>query len=324
MRINSERGQGTVEWIALLALVAALIAFLATLAGLALPGFALAQAIASRLVCAVELNGGCGAGGSALVSAYGEELARTISAHAPELVYEPGMRAVPVDYRSCREDPCSLGPESGEVRRSFEGEPVTLFTHAVYCRGSAEPPPGGDYDCSGARAGSLYLQYWAYYPGSNTKVYGEDGFHHDDWESEQVRLGAESGEARASSHHGYNYDGGPMSWPSDTGLVSRSAWDRSTGKLFVSDGSHAGHVHESRHLSIRRVGHAGADLGVDAYSLASGRRPRAKLPHRLTVPPARTRWTPASRLKASPFIPRKNSIRGFVYDVKTGELREVG
>src|SRR5689334_16862913 len=31
-----------------------------------------------------------------------------------------------------------------------------------------------------------------------------------------------------------------------------------------------------------------------------------------------------ARLKASPFIPRKNSIRGFVYDVKTGELREVG
>ena len=29
-------------------------------------------------------------------------------------------------------------------------------------------------------------------------------------------------------------------------------------------------------------------------------------------------------LKASPFIPRKDSIRGFVYDVKTGELREVG
>jgi carbonic anhydrase len=30
-----------------------------------------------------------------------------------------------------------------------------------------------------------------------------------------------------------------------------------------------------------------------------------------------------ARLKASPFIPRKDSIRGFVYDVETGELREV-
>jgi carbonic anhydrase len=31
-----------------------------------------------------------------------------------------------------------------------------------------------------------------------------------------------------------------------------------------------------------------------------------------------------ARIKASPFIPRKESVRGFVYDVKTGRLREVG
>jgi carbonic anhydrase len=30
-----------------------------------------------------------------------------------------------------------------------------------------------------------------------------------------------------------------------------------------------------------------------------------------------------ARIKASPFIPRKNNIRGFVYDVKTGRLNEV-
>lgn len=30
-----------------------------------------------------------------------------------------------------------------------------------------------------------------------------------------------------------------------------------------------------------------------------------------------------ARIKASPFIPRKDKIRGFVYDVKTGRLREV-
>ena len=29
------------------------------------------------------------------------------------------------------------------------------------------------------------------------------------------------------------------------------------------------------------------------------------------------------RIEASPFIPRKDSIRGFVYDVETGRLREV-
>jgi carbonic anhydrase len=31
-----------------------------------------------------------------------------------------------------------------------------------------------------------------------------------------------------------------------------------------------------------------------------------------------------ARLKVSPFIPKKDKIRGFVYDVKTGRLTEVG
>ncbi|HYY02882.1 MAG TPA: carbonic anhydrase [Gaiellaceae bacterium] len=30
-----------------------------------------------------------------------------------------------------------------------------------------------------------------------------------------------------------------------------------------------------------------------------------------------------ARIKASPFIPNKDQVRGFVYDVETGELREV-
>ena len=30
-----------------------------------------------------------------------------------------------------------------------------------------------------------------------------------------------------------------------------------------------------------------------------------------------------ARIKASPFVPHKNAIRGFVYDVKTGRLREI-
>jgi len=31
-----------------------------------------------------------------------------------------------------------------------------------------------------------------------------------------------------------------------------------------------------------------------------------------------------NRIKASPFVPNKSSIRGFVYDVRTGKLNEVG
>ena len=252
MTIRDESGQGTVEWIGLLALVALLVAALAALAGIVLPGVALAEAIGSRLVCAIDLGGGCAdVGVSPLVAAYGSKLAATIADHAPDLVYERGMRALPVDYRRCRQDPCSLGPEAGEVDRSYEGEPVTLFVHAVDCRGSAEPPPGETYDCSGARAGSLYIQYWAYYPGSDTKIYGDAGFHHDDWESEQVRLGPAGDEVRASSHHGYNYVGGATNWLSDAGVTHRSAWGPERHRYYISGGSHAGHASESDEGAFR-------------------------------------------------------------------------
>ena len=30
-----------------------------------------------------------------------------------------------------------------------------------------------------------------------------------------------------------------------------------------------------------------------------------------------------ARIKASPFVPRTDAVRGFVYDVATGKLREV-
>jgi carbonic anhydrase len=32
---------------------------------------------------------------------------------------------------------------------------------------------------------------------------------------------------------------------------------------------------------------------------------------------------PIGRIEANPFIPRKTSVRGFVYDVKSGKLNEV-
>ena len=30
-----------------------------------------------------------------------------------------------------------------------------------------------------------------------------------------------------------------------------------------------------------------------------------------------------ARIKASPFVPHKDSVRGFIYEVQTGRLREV-
>ena len=303
-RLARQDGQSTVEWVGLLLVVAALLGALLAAVGSGPPAGLFARAIAERLLCAAGIDAVCGSSGD-LIAAYGPELAGRVEQNAPRIVYEEGMTALPVDFRSCRGKACGNGPDSGPVWRSDTGEPAAAFVHVVDCRTSlarAESTARG-YDCSGERSGNLYIQYWFYYEDSTWLggvVPGGIEHHEDDWESGQIRVTPNGTESRATSHNGYDYDGGPMSWPSDTGLVPRSAWDRSTGKLYVSGGSHAGHVHENRHLSVRRVGRAGADLGVDAYALASGHRPRAELPRRLTVPPARTRWTPASRLTLIP------------------------
>ena len=186
--------------------------------------------------------------------------------HTPTLEYEDGMRALPVDYRSCREDGCAEGAESGPVNESLDGEQVTAFVHVVDCRDGAASE---GYDCAGARAGRLYLQYWLYYPGSATAraLLGDAGAHPDDWESFQVRIGPDGPvEARASSHHGYNGDSGD--WLSDSGLVEKAGWTASSGRYLISGGSHAG-----------RVG--GPSRPAAAFQ-SSARRP--KRPQRWTAP----------------------------------------
>jgi hypothetical protein len=299
-----QAGQTTVEWVGLCLVISVLLVGMLAAVGSGLPGGVLARSIALQLLCAADLSSTCAASGD-LVAAYGPEVAGEVERNAPRIVYEAGMTALPVDFRSCRGKACGNGPDSGAVWRSDTGEPAVAFVHVVDCRtdlARIESTTHG-YECDGDRAGNLYIQFWLYYEDSTWLGGVASGgleHHEDDWEGVQVRLTPDGIESRATSHHGYNYDGGPLSWPSDTGLTHRAGWDRSTGKLFVSGGTHAGHVHENRHLSIRRVGHAGAGVGVDAYALARGERPSAKLPRRLTVPPERSRWTPASRLTLVP------------------------
>ena len=232
-----EEGQATPEWLGVVLTVALTMATLAAL-GIRLPGLALGGAILERIACAAGTGGDCGRTGE-LALAYGAELAGLVEGNAPRLEYEDGMRALPVDFRSCREDACAEGAEAGEVTRSVAGEPVTAFVHVVDCRdpGSAEP----EVDCSGERAGHAYLQYWLYYPGSSTRIWGEAGRHPDDFESFQIRVAADGRvESRASSHHGYNDRHG--SWASDTGLSTRPAWTADTGRYAIAGGSHAGRV----------------------------------------------------------------------------------
>ncbi|HMC06002.1 MAG TPA: hypothetical protein VKG89_01280 [Solirubrobacterales bacterium] len=310
--IRAERGQGTVEWVGLVSLVSLLLVGVVAAAGARAPGAGLARSIVARLLCAADLADSC-TSDSSLLDAYGPELAAEVADHAPEIVYEAGMTALPVDFRSCRSTRCANGPDSGPVWASDTGAPAASFVHAVDCRTteSRAREEGRGFDCSGERAGDLYIQFWLYYQDSATlrALPGDLGFHPDDWEGYQVRIGPSGTESRATSHHGYNYDGGPMSWPSDVGLVHRSAWGRATGRLYVSGGSHAGHVHERRRFSIDRAEWASGAAVSDAYAVARGERPRARFPRRLTEPPPRPRWTPRSRLELIPIETLSRSAR---------------
>ena len=263
--LASEAGQSTVEWVGLVLVVSVVIGAFAALAGLALPAAELAGAIASRLVCAAGLAGPCTSGPDALSAAYGGALGSLVAEHAPQIRYEPGMSALPVDYRHCRDDRCAAGPGNARVARSLSGEPAVVFTHVVDCR-RASPTPGAN--CSGPAAGNRYLQYWLYFPGSATGEgstilrgairelsadLGAPTYHPDDWESVQLRIDPDGGaEMRASAHDGYG--GG---WqPADESAYT------------VSGGSHAGTVEPAEFARItppRRLGLIPLEPIADAH-----------------------------------------------------------
>lgn len=266
--MGTERGQSTVEWVGLLALIGLLLTAL-LVAGVRVPGAALVQAVAARILCAASLADGCG-DQPGLIAAYGTEVGELAREQMPMLAFEEGSRALPVDFRRCRSSDCADGSERGLVHRTDQGLAVTAFVRVVDCRaGEAE-----GVDCSGERGGNLYIQYWMYYADSATlrdiPIAGGQGYHRDDWESVQIRIGPDGEvDQRASSHHGYNHGRGVANWGSDAGFAPINAaaeavgvreangWGPRTGILLVSGGSHAGNAagipHVDRFTPGRRV-----------------------------------------------------------------------
>jgi hypothetical protein len=150
-----ERGQATVEWVALVLLVAlalgALVAFGPHVDGRSYGGF-----LARAIVCAVR--GGCDQGRDALQLAYGQRDAALVREYAPNIVYEPGEKEIPIDFRRCRATKCGDAPtdRSLDVSQTNTGVPATAFTHVTH------------------QGGSTFIQYWFYYPDSNTTWAGSD------------------------------------------------------------------------------------------------------------------------------------------------------
>ncbi len=256
--MRSERGQSTVEWVGLLLLVGLLLGGLVA-AGVRIPGTSLVESVASRILCSASLADSCGDEPD-LIAAYGTEIGKLVREHMPTIAFERGSRAVPVDFRRCRSTECGDGPEHGDVRRSSEGLPVSAFVHVVDCRpGATGKSELKGEDCSGERAGNLYIQYWTYYADSATlrdvPIAGDLGYHADDWEGVQVRIGPDGRvDQRASSHNGYNYALGVANWGSDAGIDplkdlaeavgvrAPNGWGPETHWLLVSGGSHAGNA----------------------------------------------------------------------------------
>jgi hypothetical protein len=223
-----------------------------------MPGVTLARAVASRILCAAALADHCG-DEPILIAAYGTEVGELVRRHMPSLLFERGSRAVPVDFRRCRETECGDAAEHGYVKRTNAGLPVSAFVHAIDCRAdTAEDSEAAGADCSGSRAGNLYIQYWTYYADSATlrgvPIVGDEGYHRDDWEGVQIRIRPDgSVDERASSHNGYNQRPGLVAgWASDAGidpvkdatealgLRPENGWGAETHLLIISGGSHAG------------------------------------------------------------------------------------
>jgi len=235
--MRSEHGQASIEWVALVAVVALVLGGLLT-AVPAVDGRSLGGALAHRFFCAVK--GGCDDGDGDLARAYGARDAELVRRHLQGLVFEPGERQLPVDWRRCRAVECATAPDDGnlDVHRSSAGLPATVFTRLL------------------RRGERRYIEYWFYYPDSNTTWAGSDkiwkhtavgrigrlvtgsdaypGYHLDDWEGAIVRVEADGRAAVRVTSHGH------WQWCKEARCAD--SWGSATGWTRVSRGSHAGHV----------------------------------------------------------------------------------
>ena len=257
----SERGQAGVEWIAAVLCVALALAGAGASLG-DVDGRSYGGWLAHSIVCAV--SGGCAGEDDALAAAYGGSDAELVRRFAPSLVYEPGVYTLPVDFRECRAHRCSDAPDDRDLdahRSTRGGVPATAFTHVVH------------------RGGETFIQYWLYYPDSTSTVANAaglwrsldrvarrrapeyPGYHEDDWESVQVRVGRDGrARIRASSHHDYQ---------SCKQARCKNTWGPWTGWSRVSRGSHAGHIPPKR-ARERTTTSAGLRL-VPIESIDTGR-----------------------------------------------------
>jgi len=292
--VGRERGQATIESTGLVLLVALALGGVGAV-GPRFDGRSLGALLAHRIACAAR--GGCHDGDGELAKAYGARDADLVREYAPNIVYEPGTYALPVDYRDCRRRRCSDAPDEADVdvdRSARTGDQATAYTHLV------------------RRGGRTYIQYWLYYPDSNSTVLGASaawratlghvglrypGYHPDDWEGYQVRIDRDGRAVVRATAHGH-YQGCKQ-------RRCRDRWTAWTGWTRVSKGSHAGHIP----LRSKRVG---TRLVPDWPPLRSRYRYEPLYPgrdlHERTTAAAELRLVPLETIDRSSYQPLPGGI----------------
>jgi hypothetical protein len=305
---RGERGQASVEFAALVLLAAlalgALAAFGPRFDGRSFGGF-----LAFHVGCAIRSD--CQGRDRSLEWAYGPGDAALVRDLAPNLVYEPGERQLPVDWRHCRRPACAEAPDEPglDVHRTSAGEPATAFTRLI------------------RRDGRTYVQYWLFYPDSKSVWAASDwiwerawdaarrhgllgatpeypGAHVDDWEAYAVRVDSWGRVHARASSHGH--------WTGCKEASCRDRWMARSGWTRVSRGSHAGHLPFRRELV---AGPFGAQPPLVVAPRVPGFRiryapllPGHDLDERTTTS-ERLRLIPLETLDASDYRPRDQDVR---------------
>ena len=253
---RAESGQAATEFVALLSLCCLAFGSLLTLSG-DFDGRSVGGFLARHVVCAA--GGGCDRDEQELVEAYGARDAATVRALAPNLVYERGEHQLPVDWRECRRVECATASDDPDldVHLTTAPEGADRAPRSVRERAGREHHRATAFTRVIRRGGRLYVQYWLYYPDSNTALAGSDrvwerswllprvrrllagssdypGFHRDDWEGAFVRVDPDGTTWVRASSHGHLQG---CKW-----RACQDRWVRSTGWVRVSRGSHSGHV----------------------------------------------------------------------------------
>ena len=214
-RRDPQGGQATLEYVGMVLLVAALFAVFAAIARTIAarrrdrPGAGRRAPLCGRIVGSLPRLGAWGSRLADRGHLRSRDRRDARSQRPRHLLRGRRLVSLPVDFRDCRERRCADTVRTGSIHATQTGLPTVAFTHVIDCRRAAagDTRPHRRLRLQRRRAGHVYLQYWLYYPDSLTHGLGRvGGFHLDDWESYQVKVDPETGEAeaRASSHHGYN------------------------------------------------------------------------------------------------------------------------